>query len=430
MHSKGTWRVGRAARAIVVFTVICAASLWSQTYHVIFNFDSAIVGSNPYAPLTFDNRGNLYGTAFVWHNQDPNNCTSGCGTVFRLSPNGSGGWNGTVLHVFAGSEYGEGGSPNAPVIFDRLGNLYGSSNCSFECAGLSGGSIFKLTPVPQGPWTESILYRYGFFGICEPLVGFANCSIAFDSNGQLYGSTVGGDSCPNPDGGGVFLLRPAPISHWLQSNLYCFMGGTDGQFPQGLLAFDASNNVYGTTSHGGSANLGTTYQLRPNHGSQGWTRTILHSFQGGDTDGSTPMSAVVVDASGNVYGTTTQGGPSGQGTVYMLTPHSDGTWTEAVLYAFRGGNDAAFPTSALTFDASGNLYGTAVEGGTHRQGAIFKLMPAGGGHWTENVVYNFTGGQDGAFPYGGVIIDASGTLYGTASIGGPTDDGVAFTLQP
>jgi uncharacterized repeat protein (TIGR03803 family) len=252
--------------------------------------------------------------------------------------------------------------------------------------------------------------------------------VAFDGNRQLFGSTVGGDSCPNGEGG-VFQLRPASVSYWLQSNIYCFTGGSDGQLPQGLLAFDAGNNIYGTTVAGGSAGLGTTYLLKPNHGSPGWTKTVLHSFQGGPRDGSSPIAAVVVDASGNVYGTTTQGGAFGQGTAYMLTPNPDGTWTEAVLYFFHGGNDAGFPSSSLTFDAFGNLYGTAVEGGSHRQGAVFKLTSSGG-HWTESVVYNFTGGQDGGLPYGGLIIDSSGTLYGTASIGGPTDDGVAFTIRP
>ncbi len=406
----------------VILTIACALPAWSQTYKVIFNFDAATVGTFPYAPLTLDGHGNLYGTAFSWNGSDPFNCSSGCGSVFRLSPNGSGGWNGTAIHIFSGPS-GDGGSPEAPVVFDHLGNLYGSSN--------SDGVVFKLTPTPQGPWAETILHRYGTFGNCGPLIGFTNCSVAFGNDGRLYGSTLTGETCSSLQGG-VFQLRQVSVTGWHQLYINCFIDGTTAQLPQGLLAFDAGNNIYGTSVYGGTANFGTVYRLTPNQGSQNWTQTVLYSFQGGPADGSQPQSGVVVDSLGNVYGTTPQGGSGGVGVVFMLTPQSDGTWTETILHHFNEGNgDAAYPDSTLTFDSFGNLYGTAAVGGQFDQGAVFKLTPSSGGHWTESVVYSFTGGLDGGLPYGGVTIDSYGILYGTASIGGENDDGgVAYSIQP
>src|SRR5262249_64038 len=135
---------------------------------------------------------------------------------------------------------------------------------------------------------------------------------------------------------------------------YAFHDGIDGRYPQGLLAFDAAGNIYGTTGAGGSASQGTVYMLMRNQQSFGWSETILHSFAGGTADGANPIAGVVLDAAGNVYGTTSQGGTAGLGTVFMLTPQPDGTWLETVLYSFLGGNDASTPNSSLSIDAAGN----------------------------------------------------------------------------
>ncbi len=158
---------------------------------------------------------------------------------------------------------------------------------------------------------------------------------------------------------------------------------------------------------------------------------ILYNFTGG-ADGSQPYDAFILDTSGNLYGTTTAGGASGNGAVVKLTKNSDGSWTESVLYSFAGGTDGANPQSEVTFDASGNLYGTTWSGGNFSAGTVFQLVPnsSGGGTWTENVLYSFTGGSDGANPEYGVILDAKGNLYGATSGGGTQGMGVVYKLAP
>jgi uncharacterized repeat protein (TIGR03803 family) len=224
-------------------------------------------------------------------------------------------------------------------------------------------------------------------------------------------------------------LNEGPSSNWYHLILYCFTSGSDGSDPVGVLAFDSRGNIYGATGQGGSANLGAVYRLTPG-GVLGWTETVLYSFQGG-SDGANPAAGVILDDAGNIYGTTSQGGSSGKGTVFKLTPQSNGTWSETVLYSFQGGNDASSPNSSLSFDAAGDLYGTA-GGGAYNQGTIFKLTPSNGGQWTERVVYAFTGGLDGGQPSGGITFDASGNLYGTAAVGGTfgQNGGVAFEIIP
>ncbi len=438
MKSKTLTLAASERLALVAFLLICTPSLWAQSYQVIFNFGGPgrtlleQAGANPVAGLTLDSSGNLYGDTSTGGPLFLEGCDSTCGTVFELSPNGHGGWRNKVLLTFQGYIV-DGGSPSAPVIFDRRGNLYVISNCTHDCASQLGGNVVMLTPTPQGQWNETVLQ--GFEGGCVNffyLYGTGSpiqCSIALGSGGHIYGATV--NTGIHGTGGVVFSLREISVSYWYYLRLYVFTGGSDGDDPQGLLTFDQSGNIYGTTGAGGSAGMGTVYMLTPNHGSQGWSETVLYSFHGGTSDGANPFAGVVLDAAGNVYGTTSQGGSAGMGTVYMLTPQSDGTWTETILYSFQGGNDAATPNSSLTFDAVGNLYGTA-GGGTYGQGTLFRVTPSSGGHWTESIVHTFTGGTDGGLPYGGVTIDASGNMFGTASVGGTfgQQGGVAFEITP
>src|SRR5664279_570642 len=163
--------------------------------------------------------------------------------------------------------------------------------------------------------------------------------------------------------------------------------GTDGTFPQAGLIVDGAGNLYGTTSEGGtyiscSGGCGTVFELTPN-GSGGWTETVLHNFNSNGTDGANPYAGLIFDAAGNLYGTTTTGGSTGTGygTVFELTPAAGGTWTEQVLYSFRGGTDGTWPYAGLIFDAAGNLYGTTPNGSTNNGGIAFELTPAAGGTW-------------------------------------------------
>jgi uncharacterized repeat protein (TIGR03803 family) len=156
---------------------------------------------------------------------------------------------------------------------------------------------------------------------------------------------------------------------------------------------------------------------------------VLYTFTGG-IDGSQPFAGVILDASGNLYGTTPQGGAFGNGVVFKLTKNSDGSWTESVLHAFAGGTDGATPYAEVTFDTSGNLYGTTQYGGVSSAGTVFRLAPNSDGTWTESVLYTFTGRGDGANPFSGVIFDGSGNLYGTTYYGGASGVGVAYKLTP
>ncbi len=316
-------------------------------------------------------------------------------------------------------------------------------------------------------YTESVLY--GFSGFCtQP--GCANgtypeAGLIEDASGNLYGTTSAGGS--SNLWGTVFKLTPNGSSY-TESVLYnfCSQGGTsctDGANPVAGLIEDASGNLYGTTANGGAnyssscneGSCGTVFRLAPNSGG-GFTQTVLYSFcaQGGTgcTDGANPLAGLVEDASGNLYGTTWQGGatiPDGDrtttgGTVFELAPNGNGGYSESVLYTFcsqSGCADGEWPTAGLIEDTSGNLYGTTsaggatitVSGNTTTGGTVFKLTPKGDGSYSETVLYSFcsqSGCTDGLWPTSSLIEDASGNLYGTTTAGGGINDGTVFKLTP
>jgi len=202
--------------------------------------------------------------------------------------------------------------------------------------------------------------------------------------------------------------------------LYSFTGGNDGANPVAGVVRDKAGNLYGTTFDGGASLLGVVFKL-----DKTGKETVLHSFTGG-TDGANPYGGVVRDAAGNLYGTTYYQGTLGDGTVFKL----DKTGKETLVYSFAGGGDGASPTASLVLDTTGNLYGTTFVGGAFGFGAVFKLDTAG----QETVQYSFTGGNDGAWPYAGLTRDAAGHLYGTALEGGTgcggSGCGVVFELIP
>jgi uncharacterized repeat protein (TIGR03803 family) len=221
------------------------------------------------------------------------------------------------------------------------------------------------------------------------------------------------------------ILRLLPIlilvdalggSAWAATEkvLHTFLGSAHGYWAQGGLVSDGKGNLYGTTLLGGAhPNTGTVFQLTPASGG-GWKQTVLHSFSG--ADGQQPTASMIFDAAGNLYGTTQYGGASGNGVVFKLVPGSNGRWTETVLYAFSGGTDGGTPEGSLVIDKKGNLYGTTNVGGDNQCygcGVVFKLAPGSHGQWIETVLYAFTGGNDGAFPWAGLVSDKAGNLYGT-----------------
>jgi uncharacterized repeat protein (TIGR03803 family) len=227
----------------------------------------------------------------------------------------------------------------------------------------------------------------------------------------------------------ITVLAPGAWGAGKYKVLYKFSGGTDGSQPSAGLILDASGNLYGTTNQGGPSGDGTVFKLtKSSDGS--WTESVLYSFAGG-TDGATPIAEVTFDASGNLYGTTQYGGAFSAGTVFELAPNSGGTWTESLLYSFTGGSDGANPWAGLIFDAGGNLYGTTYAGGASGDGTVFKLTPNSDGTWTESVLHSFTGGQDGSTPYlGNLTFDTTGNLYGSTVYGGGFGSGVVYRLTP
>jgi len=246
-----------------------------------------------------------------------------------------------------------------------------------------------------------------------------------DSADKFYGTAGSGGPYNN---GTVFQLTRGANDSWTGSVLYGFGGSGDGYAP-GSLIFGPGRSLYGTTSGGGThGDFGTVFQLTPEKNGT-WSEKVLHSFNG--QDGGDPQAGVLVlDAAGNLYGTALFGGAFGGGVAFELVRGANGKWTRKTLHNFGNGNDGAGPSSELVFDSAGNLYGTTANGGAFNQGTVFELTPGTNGGWTERVLHTFGNGQDGAEPIGGMIFDASGNLYGTTFNGGAHNGGTVFEITP
>jgi len=404
-------RVATVAPAIVfvlALILIFTQSAKAQEYKVLHRFTRGIDGAEPVAKLTRDPEGNFYGTA--------NN------TVFKLT-NKDSGWVFSPLYVF---HLGYDGYYSAsPVTIGPDGTLYGTTyeggNLNL-CGGGGGvpgcGVVYSVRPAPRETAsalafrTETVLHAFsgppndGSF----PLYG----ALIFDPSGNLYGTTSSGT---------VFELTPSG-SGWTETILYNFHNWPDGSAPYAGVVMDQAGNLYGTTSEGGTSDVGTVYQLSPTQ--NGWVETVLHSFQGGKDDGEYAYGGLVMDQAGNLYGATFAGGSAyGSGVVYELSP-SEGGWTYTILYRFSGGGG---PYDALTLDAAGNLYGTAVWDGANDIGMVFKLTQSNG-TWTLTDLHDFSSDSE-CCPQGGVTFDLNGNLYGTAqSAYGQGGWGVVWEIMP
>jgi uncharacterized repeat protein (TIGR03803 family) len=413
-------RVFIGLRALAIFAVSLlvtsswAATNWNEKVLHRFN-DNGTDGWAPLSGLVIDAAGNLYGTTTSGGAYDP------YGAAFELSPTVGGGWSETVLHNF-NDNGSDGWDPQSGLIFDAAGNLYGTTASGGT---YNGGTVFELSPMPGGGWTEIVLYSFGN-GMDGAGPGYG--SLIFDAAGNLYGTTSTGGTfeCPNLGCGTVFKLTPTVGGAWTETVLYDFHNGSDGHIPRASLIFDTAGNLYGTTEEGGTGNCldgqthgcGTVFELTPTLGGE-WTETVLHDF-GSGTDGRNPIAGLIFDAAGNLYGTTLGGGAyTNDGTVFELSP-AGGGWTETVLHSFneQGSGGYGPSTGPLLFDAAGNLYGTVGAGGAYFGGTAFKLTPTVGGAWTDTVLYSFGNGTDGNSPSTGLTFDAAGNLYGTTFYGG------------
>jgi uncharacterized repeat protein (TIGR03803 family) len=431
---------------ITIGTLAAASSGLAQSgYKSLHRFTPGKDGEFPTAGLVFDQDGNLYGTTAL------GGANQSGGVVFELAPKAGGGWTETVLYSFCSlANCTDGKYPNS-LLFDSAGNLYGStffggSDKGYFCYD-GCGVVFKLAPSHDGPWTETVLYTFCSEG--------GNCNqtnpaggLTFDKAGNLYGTADGGGSSGN--GGVVFKLTPNSDGNWKESVLYTFCSQsncTDGLDPQSGVIFDAAGNIYGTTAAGGDANCNTdgaqlgcglVFRLEP-HADDNWTENVLHRFN--HANGYIPVSSLALDAAGNLYGVTAYGGGSpcffgqGCGVVYRLMANADGSWTETLLHRFTGRGDGRLPVGGLTLDSSGDLYGTASQGGILNLcsgvgcGVIFKLAPNSKGGWSDTVLHPFFD-HPGASPAFTLIFGTAGKLYGTTTGDPNATFGSMFEIMP
>jgi uncharacterized repeat protein (TIGR03803 family) len=349
----------------------------------------------------------------------------GAGVVYELSHTTGGAWSETVLYNFKGGA-DDGENPHATLMQDSAGNLYGTTVSGGLTASTCRTGCGTVFMLTAAAGGWQESVLYRFTGGAGGSVPYAG--VAMDSAGNLYGATLDGGAAA---GGMVYKLTPGSTG-WEQTVLYSFTGRPDGSAPFPTPVLDAAGNLYGTTNAGGAHNLGIVYMLAPQPDGS-WTEQVLHSFAGG-VDGANPLAGAIFDRHGNLYGTTSYGGTSNCGIAFALAPNAAGGWTEHLLHTFLGvaAQDGENP-NGLTFDAQGNLYGTSTGGGVYNPGTIFKMTHNPSGGWQETVLYSFTAGDDGAYPSSGVALDPSGNIYGTTLWGGPSGDttgGVAFQFTP
>jgi len=412
------WRAGTAALALVVMfaaTVIAAPAAQAQTYTVLHNFTGNGDGSEPYAGLSMDRAGNLYGTTVNGGNLT--NCEGGCGVVFKLARQGLG-WILSTIYTFQGGT--DGAYPYSGITIGPDGSLYGTTyqgGMLEGCVEVGCGTVYKLTPPAtvcksvSCPWTKTVLHEFTGADGDQPDYG----NLIFDPAGNLYGTTEAGGA---HDQGTVYELMPSN-GGWTESVLWSFTGGDDGDQPSAGVILDSAGNLYGTTFMGGAYQAGNVYELSPS--GSGWTETTLLSLDG-SYQGDETIGGVAMDQHGNLYGTTRLGGSGGGGTAFQLAP-SGGGWTFNLMQAFSG-IEGPFDTPIL--DAAGNVYVTCTW--TGGWGSVFELTPLHGG-WNSNLVHSFTF-SGGSVPVSSVLLGANGNIYGTATSGGGDSKGVIFEITP
>jgi uncharacterized repeat protein (TIGR03803 family) len=392
--------------------ILVSASVAAPQYRVLYAFTGGSDGGGVFAGVVFDKNGRLYGTTI-------GGGAYRYGTVFKLKRQPDGQWAEKVLHNFNNDPDGQ--QPVSGLIFDAAGHLYGTATLG---GAQHGGTLFEMMPGPGG-WTFNVAYTFCSQPSCSDGSG-PQGGLALDAAGNLYGTAFN-----------VFELT-SEAGGWTESVLYNFCSKPDcidGYIPYAGLTLDTKGNLFGTTNRGGTYKVGTVFKLR--HMPDGtWKERVLHSFFSFPTDGQIPgVGQLVFDSSGNLYGTTVQGGSHGCGavgcgTVFKLTPQPNGHWKEAILHNFRPGKSGYGPGAGVVFDRAGNLYGTTLYGGTECDcGVVYKLASKPDGTWTYTVLHRFTG-HDGAQPGANLILDDQNRLYGTAITGGPGGYGVVFQITP
>lgn len=469
--SMGPWQAGLAI--VITLAFLAPFSAHAQTFTVVHNFTGTGDGGTPYAGLAWDGGSNFYGTA-AQGGYTGTRCfnlagftASGCGVVYRLHRSGSD-WTFSTIYEFHGGTV-DGNFPIAPVTIASDGSLNGttwagvyngSPNCEFSGINpphIGCGSVFSLRPPATACttavcfWTETITYAFpgpNNAGSAGPGLG----ALVFDQAGNLYDTDFNGAG----NSGEVFQLVPSG-GGFAPGNFFA-EEPNKGQPETPLLStngvtLDSAGNLY-TTAEMGSENApycgfiyfdgcGAVFQLLPS--SSGWTANIIYQFTDGE-DGKFPIAGLIADKAGNLYGASSTDGPNSGGTVFELSP-SNGGWTYQTIYALPDGDaqegdcflavgteGCSGPWGTLLLDSAGNIYGASYANGAYHNGNVFKLTNSNGS-WTYTDLHDFTGGNDGAYPVGSLILDNDGNLYGTALRGGSSTNcyqgcGVVFEVTP
>jgi hypothetical protein len=417
--------------AVAVLALATSPGAEGQTEKVLYNFSQ---GSSeiPSAGPVLDQAGNLYGTSSGYYNSEP-------GAVWELSPTRSGGWKKTNLHVFSGGKDGQ--NPFAPLVKDAAGNLYGTTLYGGDgqaCInlGYAGcGTVFELMPQKGGGWKEKVLYAFQY----QPDGAWPVGGLAIDKSGNVYGTTTAGGARCNGNYykgcGIVFKLTPHSDGTWTETVIHAF-GGTDGINPWGTLVIDATGNLFGTTPDGGDLNCnsmigcGVAFQLMPNADGS-WKEKVVHTFIN-STDGAAPIAGLTIGSSGSLYGTTNSGGQGGYGTVFELKQTASG-WKLNTLFSFQQHDFSENPTAGVILDHAGNLYGTCVGNSVYGDGTAYELERTSHG-WNFKLLHAFQERNgDGGFPvdYGTLVMDKKGRIYGTTAGGGKSVYyGTIFQIVP
>lgn len=412
------------ASSLALISLAFAVPAGAQTETVLYAFGTTLDdGYEPAGPLLIDGSGNLFGTTTEG---SVTLCdlaeVYGCGIVYELvnSPNG---YTEKVLYTFGSSSpTGDGASPYAGLIVDAAGNLYGtttyggSPNCLLDIGVDGCGTVFELVKSSTG-YTENVLYTFTGYDGAYPYAG-----LTMDSSGNLYGTASNGGA----NGYGVVFELVNSSGSYTEKVLYSFgASATDGATPLSSLVMDAGGDLFGTTSGDlgpfscGLGSCGTVFELVNSAGS--YTEKVLYTFV--ESDGANPQAGLIMDSSGNLYGTASNGGAFGFGSVFELV-NSSGNYAIKVLHSF-GGNpaDGVMPVASLLMDGSGNLFGTTKMGGSATLcdglgcGTVFELYYSSG-TYTEQVLHSFGEVGDGESPAAALVMDSAGNLYSTTAVGG------------
>ncbi len=427
--TNGTGTVGNAN---VTTVAVSCQTLSASAETVLWSFNTSGAGGwNPEGWLVQDTSGNLYGTALEGGAQ-------GGGTVFELSPQAGGSYQEATLWGLGAC--GDGSGPTGGLAIDSSGNIFGATGAggtvggNASCSGEGSGTVFELSPQQGGGYQESVLWSFGASddGV-SPFGG-----VIVDSNGNVYGTTTEGgtyaNQCESP-AGTVFEVSPGAGNGSAESLLwtFCYVSNSypNGENPESQLMLDASGNLFGTTVSGGASNSGGTFELSPQSGG-GYAFAVLSNAAAQTSSTciapAAAEGALVEDSAGNIFGTEVHGGTSNCGSVFELSPQAGGGYIKTVLWSFGGSGDGSYPYGGLVFDSHGNLYGTTRQGGAKGAGTVFELALQSGGGYQESVLWSFGGPNDGSLPAAGLVIDSKGNLYGATGSGGAYGYGTVFRV--